>query len=154
MSRIVEELDHPKLQRFYAYWDSKRRRGRLPSRRDIDPVEIPELLSGLLLLDVERVEGGYRFRFHLIGTDLIDMYRENFTGRWVDEALGAEKAAIITPTLIQVTETKEPHFWHNQVPLKGREHIRYARLICPLADDGRTVSMIAGMFVYQDPKAR
>ncbi|MBG06491.1 MAG: hypothetical protein CMM59_20710 [Rhodospirillaceae bacterium] len=41
-----------RIRGIYEYWDSKRQGRRMPSRADIDPVEIPEYLSNVILVDV------------------------------------------------------------------------------------------------------
>ena len=57
---------HPKMIRLYEYWRKKAAGpGLLPSRRDIDPTDIPALLDNIWMLDV--VGEPRRFRFRLIG---------------------------------------------------------------------------------------
>lgn len=56
---------HPLFQPAFVYWQSLCKPG-LPNRRDIDPVDIPELLANIMLLDV--VDGGTDFRYRLAGT--------------------------------------------------------------------------------------
>ena len=73
--------DDPILGPALAYWIDKRGSRLLPSRRDIDPVEIPpKILPHLQIIDV--VDGGARFRYRLIGTATVDAYGEDFTGRY------------------------------------------------------------------------
>jgi len=47
-----EHFSDPRLGRLYAYWLSKRLEGGPPRRRDLDPIEIPDLLPILHLIDV------------------------------------------------------------------------------------------------------
>jgi hypothetical protein len=42
----------PLQQRALAYWESKRRGRAMPSRKDIEPTEIPDLLANVVLVDV------------------------------------------------------------------------------------------------------
>ena len=41
-----------RIHGIYRYWDSKRQGRRMPSRADMDPVEIPEYLSNVIPVDV------------------------------------------------------------------------------------------------------
>ena len=56
---------HPLFGPAFNYWQSLCKQG-LPNRRDIDPVDIPDLLANIMLLDV--VDGGADFRYRLGGT--------------------------------------------------------------------------------------
>src|SRR3546814_12310908 len=55
-----------KLRRLYEYWCSRCQGGALPSRRDIDPLDIPDLLPNLFLLDV--IGDAEDFVFRLAGS--------------------------------------------------------------------------------------
>lgn len=152
--------DQPVLRRFHEYWLSKHRDGRLPGRPDIDPLDIPDLMSKLNIVEVLRDgagdggSGGLRFRFRLVGTDHVEFNKTDFTGKTVDEVFPPEAAARINATYITVIETREPHYWRTNIALPGREHIEYERLICPLAADGETVDMLIGAFVFGRKKPR
>jgi hypothetical protein len=68
----------------YQYWLSKCSGDRIPSRGSIDPVEIPRLLSGIWLLDVQR--SPFRLKYRLVGTSIVDAMGFDPKGRWLDEA--------------------------------------------------------------------
>src|ERR1700758_816686 len=76
---------HNPVQLLYDYWLDKCRPNRIPSRADIHPEEIVALLPYVMLLDVTREQGIYRFKVHLIGTHMIDVFGFNPTGKYVDE---------------------------------------------------------------------
>jgi len=44
-----------------AYWNSKLQGDAIPARRDIEPLDIPELLPQVILLDVARAPGTFGF---------------------------------------------------------------------------------------------
>src|SRR5476649_1986573 len=60
---------HARVQEFYRYWLARRGHRRFPSRADIEPTDIPHLLSGIVLLDVyyEPLD----FEYRLIGGDVV-----------------------------------------------------------------------------------
>src|SRR3546814_2463406 len=60
------QLPDTKLRRLYEYWCSRCQGGALPSRRDIDPLDIPDLLPNLFLLDV--IGDAEDFVFRLAGS--------------------------------------------------------------------------------------
>jgi hypothetical protein len=59
----LNELFPPALH----YWQAIKG-DRLPSRHDIDPIDIPDLLANIMLLDV--LESGKDFRYRLAGTEI------------------------------------------------------------------------------------
>ncbi len=143
-----KKYDHPALQRLYDYWLSKFKGGNIPGRSDVDPLDIPEILPKICLLDVERTDDGPRFRFRLFGTEHQEFNQQDFTGRTIDEVFSPEAAAKIGATYTQIVESGEPHYWREALAFPGREHIEYERLMCPLASDGETVDMLIGVFVF------
>jgi hypothetical protein len=94
---------HPLPAAAAAYWRSKMRNGRLPTRADIDPLEFPQLLPYVLLFD--RVRSGApaadRFRFRLMGTAMSGFFGE-LTRQWLDDALPAASLTRYTALLREV----------------------------------------------------
>ena len=72
------------VKEIIEYWSSLCDGDILSDRADIDPVEIPLLLPGVTLVEVER--DPWRFRFRLMGSKVILHYGRNLTGEWMDEA--------------------------------------------------------------------
>ena len=146
-------FEDPRLRRFYDYWLGKCQAGRLPSRADIDPVEIPDLLPWIMLVDPVPGPEGYRFRIRLIGTGLVTRVGRDATGRFYDETLSKRDVARFTAIYTEVVKSGRPHHYRSDIDivrLQGLEHLRYERLICPLATDGTTVDMLALIIVFLD----
>lgn len=87
-SEIGASLDtslwHPRAQRLYGYWRSIAPQGALPGRQHFDPMDVPDLLSCLWLLDVQR--DPFRLRYRLAGTAIVEAIGREVTGQWLDEA--------------------------------------------------------------------
>jgi hypothetical protein len=64
----------------YEYWRGKAAGG-LPARTAIDPVEMKPVLAKLMLIEV--AEG--RFRYRLVGTEVVADAGYDFTGRFLDD---------------------------------------------------------------------
>ncbi|HVO14318.1 MAG TPA: PAS domain-containing protein [Alphaproteobacteria bacterium] len=146
-------FEDPRLRRFYEYWLSKCRPGRLPARADIDPVEIPDLLPWIMLIDPVPDAAGIRFRFRLVGTGLVARAGRDATGRYYDEMLSKRDVARFAAIYNDVIRTGRPHHFHADLDInrmEGREHIRYERLLCPLASDGVTVDMLVAIVAFLD----
>ena len=72
------------VQDGYSYWRSKFNEGRLPSRSDINPIDIPRLMPHAVMVDVKR-EPEYDFRYRLIGTYVAEHLFTDHTGSWFSE---------------------------------------------------------------------
>ena len=142
---------HPKLQRFYLYWQRIRPPGRLPGRQHFDPLDIPDLLPGLWLLDLQREP--FRLRYRVVGTRVIDAIGREVTGMWLDEAhphLVNDDEYFARYRTIAETKTPDrrrgrPKAW---TPDEYRE---VENLAAPLASDGETVDVIMMLSVFHYP---
>jgi hypothetical protein len=144
---------HPELQEFLDYWVAKHGpQGQLPSRAQIDPSEIPTLLTGIALYDVERVNTalGYRFKYRLLGTRHSVVNHADFSGRYVEDVHYPDEAVPIIGAFSLVVERKLPHYWHRERVSRRdpANRIPYERIIVPLASDGVNVNMLFGHFVF------
>ena len=135
----------PVLAGALAYWRQKRNGRAMPSRRDIDPSEIPRLLPHLQLIDIVRD----RFRYRLIGTALVDAYGKNYTGQFVDELFDQARSQFISKIYSTVVETRRPGFLRSRyVTTKGIKLVAN-RLYLPLSENDRELNMILGAATFE-----
>ncbi|NIA67098.1 PAS domain-containing protein [Pelagibius litoralis] len=136
-----------KLQRLFAYWQKLCRDERMPSRRDIDPVEIPDLLPNIFLLDV--VGDGEDFVFRLAGTLVEDAFSMTLHGKSIAEIQRqAGSTGIPDAHHIEVARGGGPRYQEGNMPVAGREHWMIHRLLLPLASDGETVDVLMGGAIF------
>src|SRR3546814_12116428 len=83
MALLPAQLPATKLRRLYEYWCSRCQGGALPSRRDIDPLDIPDLLPNLFLLDV--IGDAEDFVFRLAGSRVEEAFSMSLRGRSLAE---------------------------------------------------------------------
>ncbi len=143
---------HPKIRELYEYWASLGPGGgKLPGRRDFDPLAVPHLLPNVMLLDV--VGQPPRFRYRLVGTRMVDALGSDLTGRWLDEAHsrpGGGKPQFPSYEKVAhegVSDWRRgpPHFMSYLDKCTEVE-----RVFLPLATDGRQVDMILTIVVFFD----
>lgn len=135
----------PLPRALYEYWAARCRDGRLPSREDVDPIEIPDLLPSLFLVDVVREGGDLRFRYRLVGTRNVERFGVDNTGRWLDELYGKDYFKFVGSEYQDTTIQGKPTWARMTAGYADRPHVVYERLMCPLAADGRTVDMLMGI---------
>jgi hypothetical protein len=124
----------------YRYWTSKRGIRRMPSRSDIDPTDIPHLLPYVGM--AEKVDGEYRYR--LTGSDLVQNFEGEFTGKAIGSWRGAEPARLeATQAVIGlIFATGHPMFATVEHETKYGSQRTRSGLALPLSDDGRHVDKL------------
>ncbi len=137
----------PRIRRAYEYWDSKRRGRAMPSRADIDPSEIRDLLPGIILIDVAR--NPFRLTYRLVGTEEVEARGYDPTGKDVKEHVfavtpdyGFETYRLSAEDGV-VTYDQEP--WASPNP----RLCEVGSVVMPLSDDGKIVNMLMAFCDYR-----
>lgn len=131
----------------FRYWKSLRRRGRLPSRQDLDPAAIKNRLPTVSLIDVLEPNPENHpsaFRQRLAGTELFTAYGEEITGKRLDSIYTAPEALYWAEHLTFVVETGKPNVGLHSMAWRGAKGLSLFWLRLPLASDGVNVDMILG----------
>ena len=133
-------------QRAYAYWQSKLSGRRMPSRKDLEPTEIPELLANIVLVDVSH--DPLDFRYRLIGTAIVDRIAFDYTGKRFAEIAHQQPGSKVWETAARICEERAP--LTSDIPYVGPDQwVRgYRDLYLPLSDDGEQVNMIVGVVEF------
>lgn len=142
---------HPRFRRFADYLAARAPSGKLPSRKDIDPAQLVDLLPWMLLVDVVRQpRGDPRYRVRLMGTEVVAIQGADGTGKFADEILTGADGAEVIRRYGEILETHAPQYFKSVVAIPGREHIPYERVAFPLAADGEHVDMLVLIFARND----
>lgn len=149
---IDEDLDrrgwHPSISWIYDYWRAISPAGRLPGRQHMDPLDIaPVILPDIWLLDV--VRPGPRFRFRLIGTEIVRKLGRDFTGRWLDETDDAfRQRPEIIERYVATVETGRPTYRIGPARItRTKEFEMLQNIFLPLAADGETVDILLALSI-------
>lgn len=140
-----DEKSLPKpLAQLYAYWQAKCGGRLMPSRADINPVEMQAFLPHTMLIDVITDDkNDIRFRTRLIGTHVVNGFGGEFTGKYLDDIeLGDQRGSLIEACLYTVRKKKPAYLAGDLVRQSPAEFISYQRLGVPLSTDGKNVNMI------------
>jgi len=131
---------HPKIQRMHEYWLAKRADRLMPSRADVDPLELRDCLGNLCIVDVTG-ETPARFRFRLDGSNLVLSTGFDMTGKFLEEMPDAEYRRFVAAIYQRVLETSAPVFVVNQEDWKGYD-LQVESVTMPLSSDGARVDGI------------
>lgn len=139
------EASLPKpLALLYKYWQQKRGDRQMPSRADINPVEMQEFLPHTMLLDVHKDEqGGTIFKARLVGTHIVHGYGNEFTGKTSYELIPGNQMDDLYAACLHSVDAKKPAYLNGQVHLPTTdEHVAFERLGVPLSTDGENVDIL------------
>lgn len=138
---VEDEIRHALLRALYAYWDDRRGGRIMPARSDLDPVDIPDLLRHLILLDV--THDPLRFRVRLYGTEVAELRGRDLTGRYLYEGEPTAIGDQTRPWNVETVETRSPHYVTGPFTdiSDGRTGTFY-RLGLPLSEEGERVDML------------
>jgi hypothetical protein len=136
----VAELQNPKLIDALAYWKSKCGDNGMPSRSEIDPIEMRPFLNRIILVDVEKDPQRYIFR--LIGTLITSTTGRDVTGQYLDEVYTESQYNLLTVSLDHVVETRKPCRTTGSASFVDKDFVAVEALDLPLSTDGTDVNVI------------
>jgi hypothetical protein len=129
-------------EELFAYWASRRRAGRLPSRAVIHPSDFKRHLPTVSLIDVTGEPRTYRLR--LAGTGLYSVYGREITGRVLEDIYSAAAAEYWRTELDHVVEDRRPAVGLHNLAWRGSPHLSILWIRFPLSSNGSDVDMILG----------
>ena len=139
------DIRDARLRRLYEYWLAKKGQRRLPSRRDIDPVDFPYVLGHVILFDVLRDPLRFRVRVH--GTEMVAKAGYDLTGKFLDALpITDYRRYVLARCESLVRDGESLLVWHDRT-LNGKAR-RYEALWLPLSADGQRVTMLLAAMIY------
>lgn len=121
----------------------------MPARGDLSPVQFRSQLSNVMLVDV--VDGGTAFRYRLVGTGLTPFFPNDPSGKMMNHALapfGPDTVVRTIETYRAVAERRAPLRITGSGSIYGQTPKMFDAWLAPLSDDGETVNIIIGTFVF------
>jgi hypothetical protein len=140
----------PSTAAFYRYWDEKRDGRLMPSRTDIDPLEMKPWLAGTALIDVTReasAPNGYELRYRLVGTRPTMLRGQDVTGMLVTIGYHGANLEAALENYRLVIEGKTLVFDWDRTPSTDGFAREAETLLLPLSSDSEHVNMV---LVYQE----
>jgi len=128
------------------YWSAKRGEQPMPSRRQIDPLELgPAILPHLMLVDVEP---GPRFRYRLFGTAVSKAFGSDPTGQYIDTVMVGAYREFMLGLYRDLIAMKKPVYSTSIYGNPSGGKMWTQRLMLPLSSDGSAVDMVLACQVF------
>jgi len=136
------------IREIHDYWLSIHPAEGLPARDHMDPLDVPSLLPKLWMANVER--NPVRFRYRLIGSDVVQILGEDLTGQYFDECFENFDGSVPQTTLVDTCEQGCPAWRRGPAVLirKDYKFKQMERIFLPFANDGATVDLLLALSVY------
>lgn len=147
----MQAISHPNLQRLYEYWLARRGGRSMPSRGDLDALDMTFVIGNIILVDV--IAGsppGFRIRLH--GTNLVERAGYELTGKMLDELPQTEFRDLARRSFTKVVNTAQPLHAANDRIIDGKVR-HYETVMLPLSDDGVAVDRLLIGLIYADGKS-
>jgi hypothetical protein len=139
----ADALRSAAVAELHGYWRSKLRGRAMPAPADIDPVEIPQLLPGIII--AEYVGDPVRVRYRLVGTSQAYYNGLDFTGLYLDEIDFGIENAFVRQVHDTLRATAAPVFGYYQWGFRDNI-LGFAEFgVFPLSDDCRSVARCIGI---------
>ena len=123
---------------FLAYWNTLRGDRPFPSRDEIEPGAIRNVLPHIMLTSIEY--NPFRVYYRLVGTEIVRFAKFDFTGCYADalnfqDDPGSEWAAFYRA----VVEARQPGVGITHWTVSGNLQRWIEFVICPLSSDGQVI---------------
>lgn len=141
----VSLVQSQRIRKLNDYWLA-RAKGKVPSRSEIDPVDVRELLPNLMMIDI--LGDPPRFRYRLVGTRVVQYTGFDFTGRCIDEMV-FQGRDFMEQCYRRVLAEKRPVFGHYAWLVRSRHFGQCEFGLFPLSDDGATVNRAISIEDYE-----
>lgn len=134
------EVCLPETAAFYRYWDAKRQGRAMPSKSDLDPLEMKSWLPGIILVDVLR--NPYRLIYRVVGTRSVEMRNSEVTGKPIEQGAHGNKLPHVLENYRLVVENQTLVYdWDGTATQDGLT-LATEVLMLPLSSDGATVDRV------------
>lgn len=147
LNSAIPEDAHDDIQALYQYWCGLTKNCEMPGRQHFDPLDIPQLLPNIWLIEVHREP--LRFWRRVVGSRIEEFAGRNLTKGWVAERLGEERLSGVYENLTKVVESSQPSWRRGKSMICfEKDFTDLERLYLPMSSDGETVDMILAMTIF------
>jgi hypothetical protein len=131
--------------RLLSYWNRIRGERRMPSLSDVNIQEILELWYFSFTIDVRETD----HKFHYLGSSLRDVFKEDYTGYSVQDAMNDDVMVNNTIGFYERAILSQEPVMEAESFFSEGDEIRYRSIIVPLSSDGQTVDFLMGTTNYK-----
>lgn len=130
------------VRQFLELWLAAHVDGRAPSKSFLDPLRLRFLLGSLSLLEVE--PDPLRFRYRLVGTDIVERLGHELTGKLLDQHPDNALRPFLIKGATMVHHAARPIYGHVQARTLGQDWLLEVVAVPLLGPDGKAAFIGCG----------
>jgi hypothetical protein len=147
LADVLARVRSQKIALVLRYWNSLRRGPRLPRRSEIDPGEMKAALPNVMITAISYQP--FRVLYRLVGTEVVQWARADFTNRYADELIFDEEGRDWSDYYRAAVEARKPAYALIDWIERDRPPLWAESLICPLSEDGETIDRCLSIEDYE-----
>lgn len=132
--------------RLLSYWNRIRTDRPMPSLKDVQISELPEVYHHTFTIELGESEEDHRFSY--FGPHLATIFKQDYTGHFLVEALNDVTINNTIGFYPKVTSSRGPVSESSEFFLDGKE-VRYRSIILPLSSNGTDIDFLFGTTNYK-----
>lgn len=148
-SPAADQLRSEPTRHLLAHWSSLADGSRLPSFRQIDPLDLRPALGYVMLLDV--VADGNDFRYRLYGSTISSVSGFDMTGKLVSELPASAYVREFSIAVGRAAARRRRPIYTVRRPVGAQDTSLWERLVLPLVDDD---DQVVRLLVVTTPLSR
>lgn len=125
-------IHHRINEKLQAYWNEIRADRPMPMESDVNMDTLKDIWDYCFLVNVH----GGNFAYSYLGSQLIEAYGDDFTGREITQALVYPHPTSLFTTFQEVVKTAQPKMDDSEFVNSRGENIKYRSCVLPLAAFG------------------
>ena len=118
----------------------------MPSRADIDPLEMKAWLGNLVL--IEFFGDVHHYRIRIDGTNIAEMGGKGRSGKGIEALTAEAERELLMRQDQSVLAEGRPAYYEAEFTNSEGRHLRESKLLLPLSTDGTNVNMVLGGIYY------
>ena len=139
--RHIDDVPSIRARRMFEYWSGKKGGRPMPSRTDIDPTDIRDVLSNVILVRLEH--NPFRVLYRLVGTRSVENAGMDFSGKYLDELDFVSEFETDWPAIYRaIADEKVPIYGLCKIRFTDGVVKPYIAAMFPLSSDGVTVDQV------------
>lgn len=135
------------IVRLQNYWDLIKKEREMPTIEQFNPGALSDIWPQCLQLALDMSSPtAIRYKYEYLGQPMIEMFREDMTGRTVDMRMKEFPGMRIVKNIQIVMQTHQPQKDENQFSNADGRMVKYRCCFLPFGDDKRGIThIIVGM---------
>lgn len=144
----LQDIKYKPLKELAKYWQKIKKDQPVPFRKQFNPVDVPQCLRYIVLVDVKATQPRYYVR--LAGSSVNPVYHKSITGQFIENIIGKEDLESVLHQYDHTVTHWEPTYMTSTVNATNSTNMKYERVILPMTSDGSKVDKLLVGIIFEN----